>query len=417
MERRPANDAGVAVKPWAWSTIGDCCELTSGGTPSKHNPRFWKGDLPFVSARDLKTDRIETASLHIAREAVDQSSTKIAPIGSLLMLVRGMGLANGIQIGEVTSPVAFNQDIRAIHPPKTIVSRFLLLALRRSFLNGEGEKVLSSAAHGTLKIDTDALRQIAIPVPSLPEQQRIVGILDEAFAGIATAKANAEKNLRNARALFESPLDALYAKQSKDWEDLPFGELAISNEVGLVRNSKEQNGGRKYPYVKMNNITRDNRFDLSDCTTIDATEAEVARYRLRDGDFLFNTRNSVELVGKACVYEGGDDAVLYNNNIMRVRFRKGVDSRFVLFAFSSKSVRENVETLKSGTTNVAAIYYKDLRTLRIPLAPPESQQQVVEILTRLRVETQRLESVYRQKLAALDALKKSLLHQAFSGQL
>ena len=119
------NPPGAAMKAgWAWTTIGNCCELTSGGTPSKRNASFWVGDVPFVSARDLKSDRIETAALHISSEAVEQSATKVAPVGSLLMLVRGMGLANGIQIGEVTAPVAFNQDIRAIHPPlASIVDR------------------------------------------------------------------------------------------------------------------------------------------------------------------------------------------------------------------------------------------------------------------------------------------------------
>jgi restriction endonuclease S subunit len=199
---------------WQTKTLGDCCTLTSGGTPSKHNPHFWIGDIPFVSARDLKFDRIETALLHISREAVEQSATKLAPVGSLLMLVRGMGLANGIQIGEVTAPVAFNQDIRAIHPLRaSVLPRFLLLALRNSFVNGEGERVLSSAAHGTLKIDTEALRQIVIPLPPLPEQRRIVGILSEAFAGVSTAKANAERKLTALEALKKSLLHQAFTGQ------------------------------------------------------------------------------------------------------------------------------------------------------------------------------------------------------------
>ena len=183
---------------WPTATIGSACTVFSGGTPSKGNAAYWRGTIPWVSAKDLKADRIFDAELHISQQACDESAAKMAPVGSLLMLVRGMGLANGIQVGQVTAPVAFNQDLRAIVPPPGVDSRFLLLALRHRLADG-GKGVLSSAAHGTLKIDADALRQVEFPVPPPHEQRRIVAILDEAFAGIATAKANVEKNLRNTR--------------------------------------------------------------------------------------------------------------------------------------------------------------------------------------------------------------------------
>lgn len=111
-----------------------------------------------------------------------------------MILVRGMGLANGFPIGEVTSPVAFNQDIRAIQPPDSVLPRYLQLALRSSLM-GNRERFLSSAAHGTLKLDTSTLRRITFPLPPLSEQQRIVDVLDEAFRGIATARAMNDRKL------------------------------------------------------------------------------------------------------------------------------------------------------------------------------------------------------------------------------
>ena len=98
---------------WPTATIGSACTVFSGGTPSKGNSAYWRGPIPWVSAKDLKADRIFDAELHISQQACDESAAKMAPVGSLLMLVRGMGLANGIQVGEVTAPVAFNQDLRA----------------------------------------------------------------------------------------------------------------------------------------------------------------------------------------------------------------------------------------------------------------------------------------------------------------
>jgi len=258
----------------------------------------------------------------------------------------------------------------------------------------------------------------SITVPPLPEQQRIVAILDEAFAGLATAKTNVEKNLHNARALFESHLHAVFTQRGPGWMEKQFEELIESNIIGLTKSSRDQDEDKSFPYVKMNNITRDNRFDFSNFTCVDATTEEVSKFSLMDGDFLFNTRNSHELVGKSCIYESdSNDIVLYNNNIMRVRFRRGVDARFVLFAFSFKDVADELNALKSGTTNVSAIYFKNLKSLTIPIPSMTEQKMIAARLESLVAETQRLAVIYERKLTGLDALKKSLLHQTFSGQL
>ena len=188
----------TAAPAWPTETVGSSCKITSGGTPSKAVPSYWTGSIPWVSAKDLKTDRIYDSELHISQEAVESSATKIAPVGSLLILVRGMGLANGIPIGEVMSPVAFNQDIRAIHPPAEVLPRYLLLSLRARLSNFREPSVLSCAAHGTLKIDADKLAQIEYSVPSLSEQRRTIEALDSALASIAEAK---RATLRKALAL------------------------------------------------------------------------------------------------------------------------------------------------------------------------------------------------------------------------
>lgn len=161
---------------WVEKKLGELCSFSSGGTPSKTNRGYWNGNIPWVSGRDMKSTRLSDTALHISQNAVDESSTCMAPTGALLILVRGMGLAHGAQIAELIVPCAFNQDIRAIQPNHNISSRFLLFALRTRI--NHSENVLSNAAHGTLKIDMDELRNVAIPVPSLDEQQRIVRQID-----------------------------------------------------------------------------------------------------------------------------------------------------------------------------------------------------------------------------------------------
>ena len=161
---------------WVEKRLDEICQFSSGGTPSKANAAFWSGDIPWISGRDMKSTRLFDSLLHVSESAVAESSTRMAPVGALLVLVRGMGLAHGAQIGELMVPCSFNQDIRAIHPIPELVSRFLLFALRNRI--NASDTVLSNAAHGTLKIDSQELHRVMIPVPTREQQERIVRVID-----------------------------------------------------------------------------------------------------------------------------------------------------------------------------------------------------------------------------------------------
>lgn len=401
------------MRGWQTKTLGEVATVGAGNSAPQDGALFKAGTIPFFRTADA--GRIRFGNICEAKDYLNDKGAKglrrFTP-GTILFPKSGAStfLNHRVMLGVegcVSSHLA-----TIVANENLVQSRFLLYFLSTI----AAQDLVQDHAYPSLNLPTIA--EIEIHLPSLPEQHRIVGVLDEAFAAIATAKANAERNLKNARALFESHLNAVFTQRGPGWVESPLEELIESNVVGLTRSSREQGEDLAYPYVKMNNITRDNRFDFSNFVNVDASADEISKFRLQDGDFLFNTRNSVELVGKACIYENGfGDVVLFNNNIMRIRFNRGVDARFVLFSFSSKSVAEELKKLKSGTTNVAAIYYKNLRSLAIPLAPLEVQRAVASKLTHLREETQRLESVYRKKLAALEALKKSLLHQAFAGAL
>jgi restriction endonuclease S subunit len=167
----------IGIDPdWDVVPLADLASVTSGGTPSKANDEFWSGSIPWISAKDMKSERIVDAELHVTPQAVAESSTKIAPAGSLLVLVRGMGLANGVPICEVMRDCAFNQDIRAIQPNKSKVkARYLAQILRQK--QSDFRRVMETAAHGTLKINAEDLRSIQVPLPDLDKQQELIDVI------------------------------------------------------------------------------------------------------------------------------------------------------------------------------------------------------------------------------------------------
>jgi len=167
----------------------------------------------------------------------------------------------------------------------------------------------------------------------------------------------------------------------KDWKILPFDDVISSSQIGIVRNNEEQSNEFTYRYLKMNNIRNDNGLNENSFSYIEASDEEVEKYSLKNDDFLFNTRNSYELVGKTCLYKSDYIApTLFNNNILRVTFKKYLLPQFVAYAFSSARIIEELDKMKSGTTSVVGIYYKSLKNLQIPVPPLPEQQGIVAIL-------------------------------------
>ncbi|MDI1260506.1 restriction endonuclease subunit S [Aquabacterium sp.] len=398
---------------WPIATIGGVCRVYSGGTPSKGNAAYWRGSIPWVSAKDLKADRIFDAELCISQRACEETAAKIAPSGSLLVLVRGMGLANGIQIGEVTSPVAFNQDLRAIVPPATVDSRFLLLALRHGLADG-GNSVLSSAAHGTLKIDANALRQIEFPVPPLGEQHRIVAILDEAFEGIATAKANAEKNLQNARELGESLIEQCF-ENHVDQSFLPRELAQLCEFIVDCEHKTAPTQGEGFPSIRTPNIGR-GKLILDDVNRV-SHETYVSWTRRavpRPGDLILAREAPA---GNVAVIPEGVQACLGQRTVLLRPKRDVFHPEYLAHLLLQRSSQTRLLAHSRGAT-VQHVNMKDIRAFEIHGVPPlERQLQVIDALAAVEVACEKLLESQRKKIAALDELKKSLLHQAFTGQL
>lgn len=167
----------------------------------------------------------------------------------------------------------------------------------------------------------------------------------------------------------------------------------------------------------MENITIDGRLVFRTTARVDATDEEKKRYTLRKGDFLFNTRNSFELVGKTGIFDLDEDHWVFNNNIMRVRFNPDINSFFILMAFHSDQVAEQMESLKSNTTSVCAIYDRQFVELQIPVPPLEVQHRIASQLSAQMSSAERLRQTLTEQLDAINQLPAALLRRAFNGEL
>lgn len=258
------------------------------------------------------------------------------------------------------------------------------------------------------------LQAVAVDLPPLPAQQRIVTLLDEAFAGIATAKANAEKNLQNARAIFESHLKSVFTQRGQGWLDKRLGDICDRVSVGHVGPTTEFYCGSEngIAFLRSQNVRR----GYLDWDGIQYVTKEfhqkLKKSQLRAGDLLFVRVGANR--GDCCSVPEGAGA-LNCANIVFARPTQG-NATFLERFCDSADGRAQLLGMTTGSAQ-GVINTNSVAELIVPLPPLKDQMNIVERLNAFQGETRHLESIYRQKLNALDELKKSLLHSAFNGDL
>ncbi|MBQ3770150.1 MAG: restriction endonuclease subunit S [Prevotella sp.] len=281
--------------------------------------------------------------------------------------------------------------VKILIPHANLDAKFLL-----SFLTWYKIPNLGYSRHYKL------LKDISVPVPPIADQQRIVAELDCLNEMIAVKQEQLKEFDKLAQSIFYDMFGDPHVNNF-GWKIVLLAENVIDSQIGIIRGAKEQGLDKKYIYFKMNNITNSGQMDLSNYTKVDATGDDVKKYQLKYGDFLFNTRNSYELVGKSCVYTLKEGPLtLYNNNILRLNFNSNLDSIFLSYLFNDKYMKEQLNTIKKGTTNVCAIYYKDLSRLRIMLPDCSLQQQFAEKISAIEAQKELVKQSIAETQVLLD---------------
>ena len=263
-------------------------------------------------------------------------------------------------------------------------------------------------AYATVKhISSKQIEAIEIPLPSLTEQQRIVSILDEAFAAIAKAKANAVQNLKNAKELFESYLQEVFERGGDGWVQKTLGQLCVFTQ-GIQRDVKLQSETAEENQVRFLRI-------------VDYTQGnELPRYIDFPGEkYILNT-DDVALVrygaSTGFVCRGLEGALA--NNLFRVipKSKEKLTNDF-LFIYLESRIFQNVIKATMNGAAMPAISFGLIEEIAFPLPPLQEQQNIVRQFNKVSAESQRLEALYQKKIENLEELKKSILQKAFAGDL
>ncbi len=235
---------------WTYRPLGELVSFASGGTPSKKRDDYWGGTIPWISAKTLKTENIDTSDLFITEEGL-KAGSKIAPKGSILLLTRGSGLFNGIPIARVEKDVAFNQDIKCLDSYGEVENEFIFywLLSQKDYLMAK----VGVTGIGAGKFDLDFLQKLMIPIPSERERKSIVGFANSISEKIrCNAKVN-DNLLRQAQALYKNrfvDLKPFNGEMPPDWQLGTVSEIIeLHDSKRIPLSSRERaNLTKIYPY-------------------------------------------------------------------------------------------------------------------------------------------------------------------------
>lgn len=373
-------------KGWEIKTIGDVC-VSASSNVSQNKLANDEGDYPIYGANGL----IKKVSFYHQ----DKPYLSIVKDGS--------------GVGRVTKMDAYTSVIGTLQYilPKENID---LDYLNYSLMSVDFKKYVAGAAIPHIYFK-DYKNEPFLWMP-LPEQQHIVSILDEAFAAIAKAKANAEQNLKNAKELFESYLQGVFEKKGNGWEHTRLGDVCQINDG--THFSPKNNSEGEYMYVTAKNI-KPYYIDLSNISYVSEKDHKgiFSRCSPKKGDVLYIKDGAT--AGIATINTIVEEFSMLSS-VALLKCSDRILNTFLVHYMNSNVGKKNFLGYIDGAAITRLTLIK-IKNVCFPLPPLREQQTIVRQLDALRAETQKLETVYHKKIADLEELKKSILQKAFSGEL
>lgn len=391
---------------WRWSALTDLARLESGHTPSRRHPDYWDGEIPWLSIRDAKAHHggwIDDTEEHTNAVGIANSSARVLPAGTVC-------LSRTASVGYVVvlrRPMATSQDFVNWVCSDELDPEFL-----KYLLIAEGEDILrfaSGAVHQTIYFPE--AKAFHVCHPPIEEQRRIVGILDGALGGLAAARASTERNIWNARSLVESYTTSIFA-QTNRMPRIAIGEVAEIFD-GPHATPKTVDAGPVFLGIS---ALQDGVINLGETrhVTPDDFARWTRRVRPQAGDVVFSYETRL---GQAAMIPENLECCLGRRMGLVRTNRTRLDPRFFVHQYLSPPFRRFLDTRTIRGATVDRIPLKDFPSFLIWVPTLGEQQQLADQLDASRREVLHLESIYEQKLVALNELTRSLLHQAFTGQL
>lgn len=405
---------------WKKKKLSEFCEFSNGLWTGKKPPFQTVGVIRNTNfTKDCQLDDNDIVYLEVEQS---QFQKRKLQYGDIILEKSGGGpkqpVGRVVIFDKTNGDFSFSNftSVIRIKNKSEVDFNFLHKYLFLEYISGATEKMQSHST-GIRNLKFDDYKDIEVPLPPLPEQQRIVSVLDEAFAAIAKAKANAEKNLKNARELFESYLEDLFSILFRERDKKTVSALAkvIGGYSFKSTNFKKEG---KYQVIRMGNvrpgIIRENE---SPVFIDELDDKALSKALLLPNDVIITQTGTKKKrdYGFTVIIE--KENYLLNQRIASIRFSDKYLPKFFLYFSWTNIFKDQYFANETGTVGQGNVGISAITNADVPFITVKDQKEIVDRIEKLRAETQRMESIYQKKIDGLEELKKSILNKAFAGEL
>lgn len=380
---------------WPMMPLGEICDTTSGGTPSRSHPEYFGGSIPWIKSGDLTDGDVVACDENITEEALRNSSAKLFRKGTVLIAMYGATVG---KLGLLGIDAATNQAVCGISTPDELDRRFLFYFLlsQRQILIGQ------SAGGAQPNISQKIVRELLVPVPLLPEQCRIVDLLTRA-EGIVRLRREAEKKAAELIPALFLDMFGDPATNPKGWLVRKVSDFVSRFEGGKNIQAGSENGS-PYRILRVSAVTS-GVYRESESKPSPDGYCPPASHIVRAGDMLFSRANTEELVGATAVVERTDGKTLLPDKLWRFVWKEPVEQSYMHALFQSAHVRRELGKLSSGTSaSMRNISQGKLFGLPLPIAPFANQKEFAEKAAAVRSIQSQQSAATAKAQATFDAL-------------
>lgn len=405
-------------KGWEIKKLGEVCEKITDGT--HQTPKYFDNGYIFLSSGNVTTGTINWDKIkYIDEEQHLEMQKRVSPkLNDILLAKNGTTGVAAMVDREVDFDIYVS--LALLRPLEVITPHYLLYFINSPLAKAQFNSRLKGA--GVPNLHLAEIREVEIPFPNdKKEQQRIVSILDEAFSSIEQAKENLQRNLQNAKELFQSEMNAIFENgklkiEKGEWEEKTLGEVAtFRNGISFTKQSR----GASTKIVGVKDFQKHFwiNFDNLESVTLDGELNDLDT--LIENDILaVRSNGNPELIGRCILAGSVPEKTSHSGFTIRIRLSNTNNYFAQYLCHFLKSEKAKRQLIDGGTgISIKSLNQGTLSSLSIPFPSFIKQQKIVHQLDTLSAETKRLEAMYQQKLDALEELKKSILQKAFSGEL
>jgi type I restriction enzyme S subunit len=395
---------------WKLEKLGDLCQFVRGPFGGSLKKGIFKKDgYAVYEQQHAIYNQFSEIRYFVDEKKFNEMKRFELNSGDLIMSCSGT-MGKIAIVPENIKKGIINQALLKLTPSKKVAIHFLKLWMESQSFQDSLKKYSGGAAIQNVA-SVAILKEIEIPLPPLSEQKHIVEILDETFAAIDKAKANVERNLQNAKELFESYLQNAFANKGEDWEEKRLGEVLQKTET--IDPTKKPN--QEFTYIDVSSVNKEN-FQIENTALLKGKDAPSrARKLIKTNDIIFATVRPT--LKRIAIISANYNEQVCSTGYFVLRASARLDYRIIFYYLQTKTFLENMEKLQRGAS-YPAVTDGDVKDQIINF-PKSLQEQnlVADRLDNISIELKNLETIYRQKLNDLEELKKSILQKAFNGEL